>query len=85
VICEHIWRRVYEEFLLGGTFPVGWECKRCGEFIEQGKVTPAGLSGQVLHQEGRLIGPHGARGQCADGSSYKEQIVDSEGTLHIIR
>jgi hypothetical protein len=83
--CHHLWRRVYEEFLLGGSFPIGWECKKCGEFLPQHKVTPEGVPGGVEEGEAKLIAPHGGVGQCADGSPYKEQIVDAHGNLFIRR
>ena len=82
--CNHAWRKVFEEALFGGTFPVGWECVKCGKFAEQNKLGPMGLPGNVLGGA-RLIGPHGARSQCADGSPYKEQIIDEAGQLHIVR
>ena len=32
-----------------------------------------------------MIGPHGGKGLCADGSPYKDQIIDAEGNLTIRR
>ncbi len=84
-MCEHRWRQVYEEFILGGTFSTGWECVDCREFVSKSELTPQSLSGIVLSGSMRLTGPHGGYGTTADGSRYKEQIVDETGTLHIIK
>ena len=83
-MCKHEWRKVYEEFLLGGAFPVGWECIHCKRFIPNSNLTPAGLSGRVLEKAMRLVGPHGGRGMTSTGKPYKEQIVDENGELTII-
>ena len=85
--CNHRWREVHEETVfIGGNISVGWECvvEGCNMYVDKSKLTPAGLEGVVTNQH-RLIGPHGGRGQCSDGSTYKEQIIDEEGKLTIIR
>ena len=81
----HRWRQVHEEALLGGSYRIGWECVDCKAYVSNGDVTPAGLGGVVLEKAARLVGPHGCRSQCTDGSTYKEQIVDEDGHLSIIR
>ena len=83
--CSHRWRQVHEEFLLGGSFPVGWECVDCKKFVSGDKITPAGLGGVVLKKSARLVGPHGGRGQTSSGKSYKEQIIDEDGKLTIVK
>jgi hypothetical protein len=83
-MCSHRWRRVYEEFLLGGSFPTGWECVDCGKSVDNDSITPAGLGGVVLDRAARLVGPHGGYGQRSDGRRYKEQIVDENGVLTVI-
>ena len=82
--CTHKWRQVHEAFLLGGSFPVGWECVICKKFINTNDITPAGIGGTVT-KEHRLFGPHGGRGNTADGGQYKEQIIHEDGTLEVIR
>ena len=81
----HKWRRLYEEFLLGGATPIGWECSilGCDEFVSNSQLTPAGLEGEVSEVAMRLVGPHGGRGRTADGESYEEQIVHEDGSLEI--
>ena len=83
--CSHRWRQVHEEFLLGGSFPVGWECVDCNKFISINEAMPVGLGGVVLKNAVRLVGPHGGHGQTSDGKPYKEQIVDEDGKLTVIR
>ena len=81
--CEHQWRQVYEEFLMGGMFPDGWECLRCGKFVSQNAVPPTGLGG-VIVEGAKLVGPHGGQGNTSDGRRYKEQIVHPDGRLEVI-
>lgn len=83
--CTHNWRRLYEEFLLGGAFLVGWECTKCGEMVDNADVTPAGLPGSVSKNEMRLVGPHGGYGRDSKGRPYKEQIVTKSGKLIVKR
>ena len=85
MLCFHRWRRVYEEFLLGGSFQCGWECTDCKKFISNQELTPNGIEGIVLEKSARLVGPHGGYGNTLDGSSYKEQIINEEGKLTIIK
>lgn len=82
--CSHVWRRVHEQFLMGGSFPIGWECKNCGKFLALSEVTPAGIPGKVT-KEHVLVGPHGGYGNTSDGSLYKRQIIDEDGNLTIER
>lgn len=81
----HRWRAVYEEAVFGGSFLVGWECIETGEFISQSELTPGSVHGVVAPGEARLVGPHGGHGTCSDGSLYKEQIVDGQGNITIVR
>ena len=85
MLCSHCWRKVYEEFLLGGLFLIGWECVNCKEFVSCNKITPSGLGGVSLENSARLIGPHGGHGQTSNGESYKEQIIDEQGHLTIVK
>ena len=81
--CSHKWQRQYEEFLLGGMFPIGWKCVVCGEWKDQSEITPSGLQGEVL-KSAKLIGPHGCVSSTSDGRLYKEQIIHEDGSLEII-
>lgn len=81
-MCNHRWRQVFEEFLLGGTFSVGWECVDCSMFKSNNQLTPEGLSGTIL-KGARLVAPHGGTSQTSTGKPYKEQIVDEHGNLEI--
>lgn len=80
----HRWAQFFEEFLLGGHYPIGWKCLDCGEWVSQDQMPPNGLLGTIL-KEKHLVGPHGGRGNCSDGSTYKEQIAHEDGRLEIIR
>ena len=82
--CAHRWRRRYEQFLLGGAFPTGWECIECKYYVSDSELTPAGLPGEVLEKAMRLVGLHGGRGNTSDGQVYSEQIVDEDGNLTIV-
>ena len=84
-MCKHNWRRVYEQFLLGGAFPVGWECVDCGEYKGNEQMTPAGLGGRVIPNAARLMGPHGGRGETSTGETFKEQIIGEDGKLTIVK
>ena len=79
----HRWIAYYEEFLFGGSFVAGYKCADCGAWVAQGDLPATGLAGLIL-DEIRLVGPHGGRGRCTDGSAYKEQIYN-DGKLEIIR
>uniref|UniRef100_A0A6M3K1W8 Uncharacterized protein n=1 Tax=viral metagenome TaxID=1070528 RepID=A0A6M3K1W8_9ZZZZ len=83
--CNHRWRKIYEEGLVGPPFPSGFECIDCDEYVAMSDLTPAGIGGTVLEKACRLVGPHGGCGNCSDGTTYKEQIVDEQGNLIIIR
>ena len=83
-MCEHVWRDVHEAFLLGGSFSVGFRCTKCNQFVRRAELTPAGLPG-VVDGSMELVGPHGGRGNCADGSQYTKQVKRSDGRLEIHR
>jgi len=83
-MCSHRWRQVYEESILGGSVPYGWECIECKTMIMQNHMPPEGLKGIILEGK-RLVGINGGCGNCNDGSVYKEQIVHEDGTLEVIR
>ena len=82
--CTHRWRQLYEESIIGGATPLGWECVDCDAFIRQSDLTLTGLKGEILTDDMRLVGPHGGCGDCSDGSIYKEQIYEN-GVLTIVR
>lgn len=83
--CLHRWRRLHEELLMGGHYPIGWECTECKKFVSNSEITPEGLGGIVLKNSHRLVGPHGGCGNTSDGKVYKEQIIDEDGKLTIVR
>lgn len=78
-MCEHIWRKVYQNGIIMPT-PVGWRCKKCDFFVDQNDLTPLGLSGVII-KEYELLGP----GNCNDGSRYSKQIQHVDGSVEIIR
>ena len=82
--CSHSWDHMFEAGIIGGQFPVGWKCSKCGKFVDVSDVGVAGLEGV---DSGRkiLVGPHGVWGNCSDGSIYKQQIIHANGWLEIIR
>ena len=82
--CGHEWRKVHEEFLLGGHTHAGWRCRKCEKFVSASEVTPAGIGGTVLNEH-ELVGPHGGCGNCADGSVYRKQILHEDGRLEVVR
>ena len=82
--CPHSWMRVHEQALWGGSFPIGYECVGCGKFVDNTELTPAGIGGTLLNRH-KLVGPHGGRGNTADGSIYKYQIIDEDGKLTVVR
>ena len=84
-MCDHVWQEYHEEFLLGGHYPVGYKCKKCGEWIGQNSLQPGSVSG-AMSDEMVLVGPHGGRSQCSDGSTYTRQIYNKKtGELTIER
>jgi hypothetical protein len=84
-MCEHKWRRIHEEFLLGGSFPVGYRCVECNQFVSDSQLTPLGMGG-VLLDEDELVGPHGCCSSLSDGSVYRRQIYNKKtNTLTIER
>jgi hypothetical protein len=82
--CNHRWRRVYEESIIGMLCTLGWDCLECKKYVDNKELTPAGLGGVVTKAK-RLVGINGGEGNCSDGSVYKEQLIDEEGNLTIIR
>jgi hypothetical protein len=79
-MCDHVWRRVNEEFLLGGYFPVGWRCEICNRFVSINKMEP-GISGTISNKE-ELVGIHGDYINTASGKKCRKQIIDK--TTHEI-
>lgn len=79
----HKWQRIYEESLIGGTFPIGYQCKECGAFVNQSDMTPEGIGG-VTTGETVLIGPHGCKSKTSGGKDYSKQIIYPDGRLEII-
>jgi hypothetical protein len=80
----HRWRKLYEQLIIGSATIIGWECTDCDAFISQSDLTPEGLKGEITTDDMRLVGPHGGKGQCSDGSIFKEQIYEN-GELTIVR
>jgi hypothetical protein len=56
--CNHSWDRIFEESLIGGSYPIGWKCSKCSKFVDVSAVGIAGLEGA---NSGRkvLVGSHG--------------------------
>jgi hypothetical protein len=79
----HRWRKLHEQFLLGGSFPIGYECLDCGKFVGINDIPIHGIGG-VDTKEQRVVGPHGAHVTKSDGSTCKEQILHADGTLEIV-
>lgn len=80
----HKWAQLYEEFLLGGSTPVGWVCLDCNEQVDSHSVSPAGIGGETTKAH-VLVGPSGGCGNCQDGSVYKKQIIHEDGRLEVVR
>jgi hypothetical protein len=82
--CDHSWDKIHEESIIGGHYPVAWECSKCKKWVEIGAVPVTGLGG---HESGVniLVGPHGGYGNCSDGSVYKRQIAYPDGRLEVVR
>ena len=78
--CNHKWRRVYEDTIVGVLWHIAWDCIECKTYILQDQLTPIGLGGVILKGQ-RLRGP----GECSDGSIYQDQITDENGVLTITR
>lgn len=75
-MCDHVWMTVWEQFLLGGAFAVGYECEKCHTFVAQHTLTPAGLGG-TLSTKHKLMGPHGSAVQARCGRVSRRQILDT--------
>jgi hypothetical protein len=75
--CEHEWRKVHEQAIFGGSFAVGWECRKCNKYIANSDLTPNGLPGKLLKQH-RLVGAHGGGIATSSGKTCKSQIYDEE-------
>lgn len=75
--CQHEWRQLHEQSILGGSFPVGFECIRCNAHVGQHELTPAGLPGTVTSQV-RLVGPHGHKIATESGRECSSQIYDKD-------
>lgn len=80
IACEHQWQKIHEEFLLGGTFPIGYKCKLCNKFINITDIPITGISG-IDTGEQVLFGPHGCKSKCSDGSTYTKQTLYPGGSL----
>lgn len=79
----HRWRVVHEQSLIGGSYPVGWDCLVCGKYVDNAHLTPEGLGGEVT-KAARLLGPHGGVGNTADWRIFKEQILSEDGQLTVV-
>ena len=82
-MCNHQWRKVFEAGLFGGSFPIGYECVLCKEWVSMNALTPAGMGGTVLEKSARLVGACGGQGETSSGERYREQIIDENGNLTI--
>ena len=74
--CNHVWMTVHEQFLLGGTFVIGYQCELCGQYAEQNRLTPQGFGGTMSTKQ-ILIGPHGCNIDSADGRMSRKQVYDT--------
>ena len=81
--CNHEWRRVHEQSIIGGSFPIGWKCRKCGEYMDASALTPAGLPGTVVNEH-ELVGINGARVRNGSGGTCSRQIVHENGELEYI-
>jgi hypothetical protein len=80
-MCNHVWRQVNEQSLLGGYFPIGYQCELCGQWISQYELNPAGLGG-ALSPRVELVGACGGYIDTKSGHSTKRQVYDrSTGKL----
>jgi hypothetical protein len=83
--CEHRWIKVHEQFLLGGSFPVGWQCEKCNKYVPLADITPEGLPG-VMTKRHKLVGAHGGAVATGSGKPCKSQIWDEEtGKLEYLK
>jgi len=82
---QHEWREVSEESIIGGNYPVAFECRICQKWVENSEVDPIARIGGRLIKEYVLVGINGGPGNCRDGSIYKRQILHEDGRLEIIR
>ena len=80
--CQHEWDKVHEECLIGGTFPIGWQCRKCNKYVPVAEISPAGLPG-VGTGRNVLVAPHGAVGVTSSGQRYRRQVLEADGKLTI--
>lgn len=80
--CQHQWQKIHEEFLLGGSCPIGYQCKICNTFVRNDQIPISGLPG-IDTKEQVLYGPHGGIGTRSDGTKYKKQTYYPNGKLEI--
>ena len=73
--CEHVWVKIHEQAIIGGLFPIGWQCERCNRFVGVHDLTPDGLSGTVSRKH-KLCGVHGGAVVSGSGRKSKYQIYD---------
>jgi hypothetical protein len=75
-MCEHVWRRVNEQSLFGGYFPVGWRCEKCDEYLSLSEMIP-GTRGTMSHKE-ELVGAHGGYIDSASGKTSRRQVINRD-------
>ena len=75
-MCDHIWERHYEQSLLGGAFLTGYQCEKCGQWVGQYELTPAGLGGTMGTKQ-VLVGPHHGHIDSASGRPSRRQVYDA--------
>lgn len=73
----HEWTRVHEQSLLGGSFPVGWECEGCRTYLLDSQVTPERLQG-IQTTRHKLIGIGGGRIISLSGRDSRVQVYDEQ-------
>jgi hypothetical protein len=73
--CDHLWRRMYEQSIIGGYFSIGWKREACGMYVSNSEVTPAGLGGTVGPRH-EIMGIHGCAIDTESGKKCRRQIYD---------
>lgn len=73
----HEWMKVNEQGLIGGYFPVGWECVACGEWRGNGTDAWELTKSGAQSSKQKLVGPHGGWIQTDTGKKCKAQIYDA--------
>ena len=85
-MCNHVWREIREQSLIGGHFLSGYKCEICGKYVSAHELTPIGIGG-TMSSRVELMGPHGGYIACSNETEVcKRQVYDTEtGKLEKIR